>query len=458
MYGSGSVQFAGASAGGGGGVGPQGPQGPTGPQGDPGTNAITGINYTGVYDNGAAYVVNDATNDGVTGDLYGCILATTGNGEPSTDPTHWQFILLAGAPGATGADGVSAGVPYLYQGAGPAGNPGAGQMASDAAMNLASELYIHNQDLLARDLSAYLATMDMTVAPVSAVLTLIQPANPGAVATFEVTGLLDNGVWLTISVNPLTVVGAWAGSEEFQLSIAVAGATGPTGAAGTPGADGADALSVVRSVAANDTATAADGILLGNATIGAYTQQFPDPVANVGKVFAVVKVDPSANAITVENVNGETGLTAYKLRKQFDAIMVVADGISTYSAIGEYLAPRAQMDEVTGGHSGTATDAQVVLLYVASVPRVIYASADPLFAESNVAQVGSAGGCIYSIRKNGVQVGTVTFIGPGNTSGVVSIAANISLAVDDVLTVLAPNPADASLEAYGITLQAWTVL
>jgi len=57
---------------------------------------------------------------------------------------------------------------------------------------------------------------------------------------------------------------------------------------------------------------------------------------------------------------------------------------------------------------------------------------------------------VFSIQANGVEIGTITFA-IGETAGVFAGAAG-NLDSSDILTIVAPNPQDASLSDIGITL------
>jgi hypothetical protein len=426
-----------------------------------------------LYSNVTAYVQNDYVTDNLDGNAYACHTATTGNGEPSTDPAHWTLIALAGATGpqgvqglqgiqgvagpagADGADGQG-GFAYDFDDSVAVGDPGAGNFRfNNATFTSATKFLVSTTDADANllDLAVYVGN-----GPVMANFLLRSSANPNQIVSGSITGTTLQAGWVefdvTVASSTLTILDG----EGVSLALTRAGDVGDPGPQGDPGndgadgADGADALSAVRSVTTTDTATAADGVLLCNATLGAFTQNLPDPIANEGKVLAIVKVDASANAVTVEDVNGETGLNAYKLRKQYDAIMVVADGAGEWVNVADRKAPRDTLVPVTGGHGPVAYDSQIAVLYVVEQELSLLASADARFVSQNQAQFGTTGACLYSIRVNGVQVGTITFTAPGQFSGIVVISTQQDLSPGDILTVVGPATADATLAAYGITL------
>lgn len=70
-------------------LGTQGPQGPVGPAGADGRSIV----WMGAYNNGTAYVVDDAVS--YNGSSYVCILATTGH--IPTNTTYWNLIAEKGS-------------------------------------------------------------------------------------------------------------------------------------------------------------------------------------------------------------------------------------------------------------------------------------------------------------------------------------------------------------------------
>ncbi len=74
------------------------------------------------------------------------------------------------------------------------------------------------------------------------------------------------------------------------------------------------------------------------------------------------------------------------------------------------------------------------------------------------ASTGATNTAVYSIRKNGVQFGTVTFAGGGQAgpqAGTFAAPADTTFAAGDILTMGAPTPRDPTLSTVGITLTAY---
>lgn len=97
--------------------GDTGEQGVPGPQGVPGDSAVASINYRGDYDPAESYDVSDYVV--FNGSGYCCNSAVTGEDPDSS--SHWNFMVMRGAPGEQGIQGVQ-GVPGAD---GAPGTPGA---------------------------------------------------------------------------------------------------------------------------------------------------------------------------------------------------------------------------------------------------------------------------------------------------------------------------------------------
>ncbi len=88
-------------------TGPAGPQGTPGAAGPTGATGPQGLTWQGLWNNSAAYNLNDAVS--FNGSSYISLIANNANNEPDTAPAVWSLVASSGAPGT----------------AGPAGSPGA---------------------------------------------------------------------------------------------------------------------------------------------------------------------------------------------------------------------------------------------------------------------------------------------------------------------------------------------
>ena len=68
-----------------------------------------------------------------------------------------------------------------------------------------------------------------------------------------------------------------------------------------------------------------------------------------------------------------------------------------------------------------------------------------------IAGTVSTGSSVFTINKNGSSVGTATFAGSA-TSATFSFAAQVTYAISDIMTIVAPNPQDATLGDLGLSL------
>lgn len=67
------------------------------------------------------------------------------------------------------------------------------------------------------------------------------------------------------------------------------------------------------------------------------------------------------------------------------------------------------------------------------------------------AQVAALAIAVFSLRKNGAQIGTLTFAA-GSASGVFAAPSDTTFSRGDILTVIAPNPRDDNLSGTAATL------
>ena len=96
---------------------------------------------------------------------------------------------------------------------------------------------------------------------------------------------------------------------------------------------------------------------------------------------------------------------------------------------------------------GIPPNGLIVFTYVA--PRTFTITANFVGSQAKAGTAATAS-AVFTIRKNGASIGTVT-LAASATTGTFSGAA-ASFVAGDVLTILAPSPADATLADIGITL------
>ncbi|MBX7220342.1 MAG: hypothetical protein K1Y36_10390 [Blastocatellia bacterium] len=83
-----------------------------------------------------------------------------------------------------------------------------------------------------------------------------------------------------------------------------------------------------RTITATDSATAADDVILANATSGAVTVNLPAAASNSGLTITVKKIDSSGNAVTIDGNASETidGATTKVLSSQYETARLYCDG------------------------------------------------------------------------------------------------------------------------------------
>lgn len=104
--------------------------------------------------------------------------------------------------------------------------------------------------------------------------------------------------------------------------------------------------------------------------------------------------------------------------------------------------------DVGGSYAGQPASGAVILRY--PFPRAVRFSSG-LPNSKGVAGTTSVAAVSFSIRKNGVQFGTMDFA-VGATTATFTAASNTDFAAGDVLTVAAPSPADSALADIGFAL------
>lgn len=112
----------------------------------------------------------------------------------------------------------------------------------------------------------------------------------------------------------LTVDGAGSGLDADLLD-------------GVSGAGYGGSLAVSTKTA-DYTLTTSDAIILADAGSGAFTLTLPAASGNTGLLFRILKIESSANAVTVDANASETinGATTITLERQWDAVELVCDG------------------------------------------------------------------------------------------------------------------------------------
>lgn len=104
--------------------------------------------------------------------------------------------------------------------------------------------------------------------------------------------------------------------------------------------------------------------------------------------------------------------------------------------------------DVGGTFPGQPTSGAVILRY--PLPRAVRFPA-ALSSSKGVAGTASTAAVSFSIRKNSIQFGTMDFAIGANTA-TFTAAVDTDFASGDILTVIAPSPADSTLADIGFAL------
>lgn len=99
--------------------------------------------------------------------------------------------------------------------------------------------------------------------------------------------------------------------------------------------------------------------------------------------------------------------------------------------------------------SGVPGSGEVIEGHVFTDQVVFAAGLGSSRARARVAPVGSA---VFTITKNDVSIGTVTFA-PASSTGTFAMASNQTFAIGDRIDVVCPDPADAALSGVKISIR-----
>lgn len=148
------------------------------------------------------------------------------------------------------------------------------------------------------------------------------------------------------------------------------------------------------------------------------------------------------HTVTIRPPTG-TGITT-RLNTQ---VVIFCDGVNLY-LIASGDATAIQPYDIGVTQEGVLTASQVLLRYV--FPRIVEFPID-LTDSRCVAGVAATAITTFSIQKNGGSIGSLQFAAAATTA-TFTMASAQTFAPGDVLTVVAPASADATLASLGLTL------
>lgn len=149
-------------------------------------------------------------------------------------------------------------------------------------------------------------------------------------ATVAVPTAATTRYWLD-DAGTLQSGSAWPSGPYVPLATVVAGASTITSVADARlafGSLGTGPRLAVTTQPGTYSVLPADGLVNLDATAAAFTATLPSAVANPGMVVRVIKVDSSANAITIATTGGQTinGASTLALAAQWDGKTLISDG------------------------------------------------------------------------------------------------------------------------------------
>jgi hypothetical protein len=100
-------------------------------------------------------------------------------------------------------------------------------------------------------------------------------------------------------------------------------------------------------------------------------------------------------------------------------------------------------------YPGVLDDAAKVMIHIAVHPFQFAIAFSGSYAKSGATATAET---IFSIKKNGSEIGTITFAISGST-GTFAMAAANDVAAGDIISIVGPNTADVTLADLGISLK-----
>lgn len=244
----------------------------------------------------------------------------------------------------------------------------------------------------------------------------------------------------TVTIAPTYGSGAYTVCQGNDARLA--DARTPTAHAASHKAGGGDAISVT------ELGGFASGKLAGRATAGSGALEAITPSANLSLTAGTLDVvGPVASAL------GLTGAVSVASLSEDVAPDKAADFLCTYDASAsahKKVKPQNLIPyDILCGIVGKPSNGEVVLLFVAPRAFRIPANAAGSRLKAGTAATGTA---VFSIQKNGSEFLTATVAASGTTA--TFAGSQVDFAAGDMLRIIAPATADATLADIAITLAA----
>jgi len=170
------------------------------------------------------------------------------------------------------------------------------------------------------------------------------------------------------------------------------------------------------------------------------------PVASssFGSGVTTVTLDPAYPVLTNGITSVEIALISYDNNMAASIATVQAEQILQSSDID-----LLQLEMIRAHKNGTPTASEVLTRFYVNRATSLPSGAAGSGAKALVAATAST---TFNIQKNGSTVGTIVFAAAG-TAATVTISSSVSLAVGDLVTIVAPASPDATLANLAIAVK-----
>lgn len=221
--------------------------------------------------------------------------------------------------------------------------------------------------------------------------------------------------------------------------------------AGGGGSGGVANLFVVNA-AGNFSAAIWDDILC-NTGAGSFNVTFPTALLSANTAIAVQKNSTDTNIVTILPTGGDTiqGKSSLTLSYFGDAVYLVSDGTSNWVILSGWIQPSNDVYIYVPVVAGTYLVSQEIYY---SIPTRSFTLPISLTGSHGGCRVAPTGSVTFTILKNGSSIGTVNIAGSATTATFTFASAVTINGTTDSFSIVAPNPADATVSGFWVDFLA----